>query len=130
MHGPDTAVESGADERTQCTVVRGTQRVDFAPVSRDDRQRIIPSETIEKVLHRGLRQERQISRGDEDAIEPRGAEAGFDAGEWSLPTRPLAGDVPDAIEPDAAYSYYQHLVAAACERIQYVLDQGRPTHLD
>jgi hypothetical protein len=130
LHSPDATIERATDKRAKCAIVRGTQRVDFAPVSRDDRKRIIPCETIEKILHHGLRQEWQIARGDEDMIEPRGGETGFDASEWSLPTRPLADDVPDALEPDAASSDYQHFVTAACEPVQYVLDQGHPTNLD
>ena len=104
--------------------------MDPAPVSRDNRHRTISSDTLEKVFHHPLRQERQIARGDEDVVEPRGGEAGFHAGERSLPTRPLAGDVPDALQPDASFSDHQYFVAAACELIQYALDQGHPTNLD
>lgn len=99
-------------------------------VSRDHRRSILSCEALQQVSHQTLGQKRHIARGDEDVVEPSGCEAGFDASERSLSTGTLTSDIPDALEPEVAASDDQHFVAAARERVLYVLDQGHSTNLD
>ena len=113
MHRPYAAVESATDKRAQRPIVRGAQWVGSTPVSRDHRHGIPSFETLQKISHHAPRQEGHITCGDEYVVEPRGGEAGFDASERSLSTRPLASDVPGALKPEVAAPDDEHFVAVA-----------------
>lgn len=130
VHGQYPPVEGSSDSWQQCAGVGGAERVGPAPESRNYRRNAGRFEALEKIPHQAPGQKRHVTGGDENMIEARGGEAGFDAGEGTQSTGSFARYVRGSVQPDAATPDDKDFVAAAGARVLYVFDQGQPISLD
>lgn len=130
VHGQYPPVEGRPYSWQQCAGVGGAERVGSAPESRDYRRNAGRFEALEKIPHQAPGQKRHVTGGDENVIEARGGEAGFDAGEGPQSTGSFVRYVLGSVQPNAATPGDKNFVAAAGERVLYMFDQGQSIYLD
>src|SRR3712207_648080 len=130
-HGSHPAVERRPNLPQYLVVVGGAQRVRLTPMARHDGKGAAPLETLEQVADHLLRDERHVTRGDEDEAAPRGGETGLQTGERPQAAAPLVGDPAYPSEPHgvSTASHHDDLRAAGRESVAYPAKQRPPADL-
>ena len=101
-----------------------------APESRDYCRTAGRFEALEKIPHHAPGQKRHVTGCDENVVEARSGESGFDAGEGAQSTGSFVGYVRGSVQPNAATPGDKDFVTAAGEHVPYVFDQGQSIYLD